>query len=92
MLTNSQIYPIDVVKTQYQARFLSGDHQTGSTKINFLNRAGYRGTSAPWIISFKTNSLLTYPTGLPVSIARSGVINAIFFPIFERYKRSINGL
>ncbi|KAL1296879.1 hypothetical protein AAFC00_004494 [Neodothiora populina] len=68
------IYPIDVKKTLYQKRFLSGEPLKGPSgnKLNYLNAAGYRG--------------------LGVSMVRSGVINAMFFPVFESLKRVINAL
>lgn len=87
MLTSMQIYPLDVVKTQYQKRQLEGGSaQVARPDIKFFQPGSYRGIRNQYAsVTAPTNSI----SGLGVSVGRSALINMIFFSSFEQIKKRI---
>jgi hypothetical protein len=87
MLINMQIYPLDVVKTQYQKRQLEGGSaQVARPDIKFFQPGSYRGNQNQYAsATAPTNS----EPGLGVSVGRSALINMIFFSSFEQIKKRI---
>lgn len=86
-----QIYPIDSAKAIYQKNILAGNPPAPSP-IEFWNRRMYHGPLLPLRAKSPYLPKLTRDAGLGVSIARSCLINAIFFSVFEFSKKRINKL
>ena len=88
LLIEEQIYPIDVVKTQFQKRQLeTGRTQVSRPDIKFFQPGSYRGKP---IGSVCSRASADEKTGLGVSVGRSALINMIFFSSFEQIKKRIN--
>lgn len=88
LLIEVQIYPIDVVKTQFQKRQLeTGRAQVSRPDIKFFQPGSYRGKP---IGSVCSRASADEKTGLGVSVGRSALINMIFFSSFEQIKKRIN--
>lgn len=88
LLINVQIYPIDVVKTQYQKRQLEmGASQVVRPPIKFFQPGSYRGKQT---VIASARAPIDGKTGLGVSVGRSALINMIFFSSFEAIKKRIN--
>jgi solute carrier family 25 carnitine/acylcarnitine transporter 20/29 len=87
-LIEVQIYPIDVVKTQFQKRQLeTGRAQVSRPDIKFFQPGSYRGKS---IEDTCARAPADQYTGLGVSVGRSALINMIFFSSFEQMKKRIH--
>ena len=88
LLIEVQIYPIDVVKTQFQKRQLeTGRAQVSRPDIKFFQPGSYRGEP---IETAYLRASTKSKTGLGVSVGRSALINMIFFSSFEQIKKRIN--
>ena len=88
LLIEVQIYPIDVVKTQFQKRQLeTGRAQVSRPNIKFFQPGSYRGKP---IQATCSRAPTDDKIGLGVSVGRSALINMIFFSSFEQIKKRIN--
>lgn len=89
-LIEVQIYPIDVVKTQFQKRQLeTGRTQVARPDIKFFQPGSYRGKP---IETTCLRAPANDSPGLGVSVGRSALINMIFFSSFEQIKKRISNV
>ena len=93
LLTFEKIYPIDTAKTHYQRNCLTRTkgQPVKVPRIQFFKLNQYRGESCAWLSTPTIHANSPRP-GLGVSMARSCVINTIFFSSFEFIKKRINAL
>lgn len=96
-LTVSSIYPVDVAKTVYQKALLSaGSSHVPRPAIQVFQAGAYRGMcgfcrcGSDGVVRFA--DLVLCLAGLGVSVARSCILNMIFFSNFEMVKKRINAL